>query len=120
MKKHMLLLLFPVIQLTFSFSTPTAKSNNLNVSQLSGDYVLTEEILCSLSYSDYEDCFNRMLTLKNQNPDCSAEELDSFAIDYYVEAYNTNQSNKNTGNRGFYDYLISWSGISAEELALAQ
>ncbi|MGL5254205.1 MAG: DUF6973 domain-containing protein [Brevinema sp.] len=80
---------------------------------------LTDEVLQSMTPDDFNDCYNYLLEYKQSNPNCTNEELDSIASDFYIAAYNEHGRTPTT--RSWYDDLLMSAGnMNPDELALSK
>ena len=81
--------------------------------EMKDNHVLTDIVRCSI-----RACLKNAFYKKN-NPNCTNEDLDRLATEFYIEAYNAH-GHTPVPNSWYDDLLISASGMNPDELALSK
>ena len=109
--KKKLTALFLAVAMCMTMSVPA--------SAVSHETELTDAVLLTLSAEDHENCYTYLLQYKEDNPDCSNEELDAVAEEFYISVYNEKASI--AAPNSWYDDLIpGWSSLNEEERELGR
>lgn len=115
--KHMKKILKKVVACVLVILTCISLTARETCAEEFGD--LTDEMILSLTASDYEECYEYLVQFRENNIDCTNQELDKVAKEFYIWRYNE-KLNSPIQNSFYDDLLLDATGLNADELVLAK